>query len=66
MRRTKVDWALYGWAKIAKGVYMHFDGSKIERRNFLWAITEGPRKGEAYTALWVAMDAANKTPARFV
>ena len=58
---------MIGWTKTAKGEYTHESGHKVRKVGGLWEVS-GPNRndGHFYGALWVAMDAAAKTPAEFV
>lgn len=66
MRRTKTTGE--GWDKVASKHFRHTASGaevKYNHNRFLWEIVEGPGKGEAYVAKWIAFNRAAKTPAQW-
>ena len=58
---------MQGWVKSAKGEYTHANGHKVTKTSQGWEVS-GPNRndGFVYSAMWAAMSAAAKTPAKFV
>ena len=65
--RTITRSTMAGWTKTAKGEYSHANGHKVRKTSQGWEVS-GPNRndGFVYSAMWVAMQAAAKTPAEFV
>lgn len=66
MRRIKST--LEGWTKIDRFTYRHTTGVRVIRdcNTRLWIVAgASANDGNAYTSLWAAAYAANKTPAQW-